>query len=57
MFLINISVCYSLHALHNWAKLGQTFAKVTYVLWKLQMCTAQGRGEQANRLLEGCVEA
>lgn len=39
------------------ASLGLTFAKVTDVLRELQMCTAQGGREQADRLLEGRVEA
>lgn len=35
----------------------QTFAKIIDVLWELQVCTAQGRGEKVNRFLEGSMEA
>ena len=44
-------------ALYSWMDLAQTFAKVTDVVWELQMCTAEGGGEEADRLLEGRVEA
>lgn len=34
----------------------ETFAKIVDVLWELQLCTAQGGGEQANGLLERSME-
>ncbi len=43
--------------MHSCVYLGLTFAKVTDVLWELQICAAQGRREQAHRLLEWRVEA